>query len=97
MRKGKVVRKCGFVGRVAFKGGCIGPINEGGTADVVNGDGAVAQMVVGNSVLKIGDGGATKEPGEGPGAISSLDLSTGEHGFLLGDSLKKGVTRNWVG
>lgn len=71
-------------GGVAFEAGDVGAVNETGTAKVIRGDGAVAEVAVGDGMFENGIAGAAKENGELVGGVGVLKLATSELPFVGG-------------
>ena len=83
-RKGKVFGEFGLVSGVTFEICDVRSIDEVSTSDVFDGDGAVADVVVGNHVFQGGIRGAAEKAGKLPGAIGVLELTASEELFLPG-------------
>ena len=74
----------GLVRGVTFEIHDVRAVDETSAADVFDGDGAVADVVVGNHVFQGGIRGAAEKAGKLPGAIGVLELTASEELFLPG-------------
>jgi hypothetical protein len=71
-------------GGVAFKAGDVGTVNETGTTEVIRGDGAVADVAVGDGMFENGIAGAAKENGEMMSGVGILELAASKLPFVGG-------------
>jgi hypothetical protein len=71
-------------GGVAFKAGDVGTVNETGTTEVIRGDGAVAEVAVGDGMFENGIAGAAKENGEMMSGVGILELAASKLPFVGG-------------
>ena len=84
----------GFVHGVTFRVGNVGAVDDPGTADVIRRDFAVQNIPMIDAMFEQRVGRATKDVGEFPGGIRSLDLASSEEGFLASYGLEEGVGGN---